>query len=38
MSYAREERSYWYTSSSNRIEDKLLQSEHLLSTTTYAAD
>ena len=32
------ERVYWYESIGTSSEDKALQSEHLLSTTTYAAD
>lgn len=35
--YAREERIYWYVSVSRRADDKILQSEHLVSTTQYAA-
>jgi hypothetical protein len=37
LPYAREERVYWYISLSKGAADKILQSEHLLSTTRYAA-
>jgi hypothetical protein len=36
LPYAREERIYWYASVGRRADDKILQSEHLLSTTRYA--
>jgi hypothetical protein len=35
--YAREERIYWYISVGKSAADKFLQSDHLLSTTRYAA-
>jgi hypothetical protein len=35
--YAREERIYWYISLGKSAADKILQSEHLLSTTRYGA-
>jgi hypothetical protein len=38
LPYAREERRYWYASSSNDRRDYVLQSEHLRSTTRYGAD
>jgi hypothetical protein len=37
LPYAREERIYWYASLGKRAADKILQSEHLMSTTRYAA-
>ena len=38
LPYAREERVYWYGSRSNGSRDSVLQSEHLVSTTSYGAD
>jgi tetratricopeptide (TPR) repeat protein len=37
LPYAREERVYWYVSLGNGAADKVLQSEHFLSTTRYIA-
>jgi hypothetical protein len=37
LPYAREERIYWYISLGKSAADKILQSDHLLSTTRYAA-
>jgi hypothetical protein len=37
LPYAREERVHWYVSVGKRAADKILQSEHLVSTTRYAA-
>jgi len=36
--YAREERRYWYASAGKGGRDSALQSEHLVSTTSYSAD
>ena len=36
--YAREELVYWYASIGKSAKDKVLQSEHLVSTTRYRAD
>lgn len=38
MPYAREERVQWYASVGESKEDKILQSEHLMSTTSYAPE
>lgn len=38
MPYAREERVYWYASTSKNPKDKVLESERLVSTTSYDAD
>jgi len=37
LPYAREARVYWYASVGRHAADKILQSEHLMSTTRYAA-
>lgn len=37
VSYAREEQIYWYAALSNRAQDTVLASEHLVSTTKYDA-
>lgn len=36
-SYEREERAYWYASFGKAPDDQLLESDHLVSTTTYGA-
>lgn len=38
MPYAREERIHWYASFGKSKKDKVLRSEHLVSTTSYGAD
>jgi hypothetical protein len=38
MPYAREERIHWYASLGKSKKDKVLRSEHLVSTTSYGAD
>jgi hypothetical protein len=35
--YEREERVYWYASAGKTPDDQLLESDHLVSTTTYGA-
>jgi len=37
LSYTREEQVYWYAALSKRAEDRVLGSEHLVSTTKYGA-
>lgn len=36
-SYEHEERVYWYASAGKTLDDQLLESDHLVSTTTYGA-
>ena len=38
LPYAREERLYWYASAGEGRQDFVLESEHLVSTTSYGAD
>lgn len=38
MSYAREERVYWYASIGRSAKDKVLQSEYVVSNTRYGTD